>query len=386
MATNKFKRGGVSMFLVIVAGSLVALVVASFLRLIIRDQQGASNSDLSQSAYDSAQAGVEDAKRALLIYQKTCADATKANECSKMRAELSKDLNAQSCRILAEVFGIGDLGSSETIVQTNAEDSSLNQAYTCVKINPTTANFEGELNANSSKIIPLKSDRAFRFVKISWHTKADNNNVAEVKLPSSDSDMLEVFAKNIEWESSKFPSVVRAQIITSGSFDYSNYIESDKNISKTAFLFPSSSGVSDAIISAQSSATRHNFSKDSLSSVRCNNSSNSATYACSAMIDLGSEISPDAGALMKISAQYGATTNYSIELFDSSRGAVNFDGVQPLIDSTGRASDKFRRVQSRVEMNSTTLPIPDFAVSTDGKFCKAMIVRDSTEPSTIECK
>jgi hypothetical protein len=89
---------------------------------------------------------------------------------------------------------------------------------------------------------------------------------------------------------------------------------------------------------------------------------------------------------MKLSAQYGATTNYSVELFDGGRGAVNFDGVQPLIDSTGRASDKFRRVQSRVEMNSTTLPIPDFAVSTDGKFCKAMIIRDSTEPSTIECK
>lgn len=391
MAKKNFRRGGVSMFLVIVAGSLVALVVASFLRMVIRDQQVSSDNDLSQSAYDSAQAGVEDAKRALLIYQQTCSNSTKVTECDKMRTELSKSLNEQSCRLLAETFEIGDPRAQETVIRTNDGDNSLNQAYTCVKVAPKTSSFEGELSAGGSKLIPLKTDNSFKFIKISWHTKYDNSNNSAVRLPTSNGNMLELFSNASDWNKEGYPSILRSQIITSNSFNFDNIVEFDKAISKTAFLFPSSSGMRDSslngtIVRAQSSATRHNFSQDSLSGIRCENNLDSATYACSAVIELENEITPDSGAIMKISTQYGLTANYLIELFDFNRNFVNFDGVQPLVDSTGRASDKFRRVQARVEMSQITLPIPDFAVSTDGKFCKAMVIRDKTKASDIECK
>lgn len=73
MKSNKnFKKGGVSIFIVIVVGVLVSIMSASFLRLMFRDQEQASKLDLSQSAYDSAQAGVEDAKRFLRIFRSAC--------------------------------------------------------------------------------------------------------------------------------------------------------------------------------------------------------------------------------------------------------------------------------------------------------------------------
>lgn len=389
---NRFKRGGVSMFLVIVSASLISLIVASFLRIVIRDGQQASNQDLSQSAYDSAQAGVEDAKRALAIYHQTCADSTKSAQCADMGSELSKDINDQSCRILAEKFGIGDISSNETIIRTGSSGESLDQAYTCVKISTLTDDFEGELREGGSKIIQLKSTDPFNHIKISWHTRVDNNQRNEVSLPSSSNNMLESFSDKSKWSNDRFPSVLRAQIITKGSsYDYSNYIDQDKNHSKTAFLFPSSNTVVDTafgstVVRGQSADTRFNFSKDSLSAVRCNRTMTAATYACSAVIKLENDIVASDGAFMKLSSQYGATTNYSVELMDSSANTVRFDGVQPLIDSNGRANDLFRRVHARVEMHQGSLPIPEFAVSTDGQFCKVMIIRDSTKDSTIECK
>jgi Tfp pilus assembly protein PilX len=88
---SKFKRGGISMFLVVIVGSLVALMVASFMRLVVRDQSQASNLDLSQSAYDSAQVGVEDAKKFMDLYSSNCANGFDVStpECVQMRDSLN---------------------------------------------------------------------------------------------------------------------------------------------------------------------------------------------------------------------------------------------------------------------------------------------------------
>ena len=42
---------------------LLTIVTIGFIKLMIMDQRQSSNSDMSQSAYDAALAGAEDAKR-----------------------------------------------------------------------------------------------------------------------------------------------------------------------------------------------------------------------------------------------------------------------------------------------------------------------------------
>ena len=57
--------GSVSLFVVILTALLVTIIVVGFTQNMLRDQRQASDSDLSQSARDSALAGDEDAKRCL---------------------------------------------------------------------------------------------------------------------------------------------------------------------------------------------------------------------------------------------------------------------------------------------------------------------------------
>jgi hypothetical protein len=61
-----------------------------------------------------------------------------------------------------------------------------------------------------------------------------------------------------------------------------------------------------------------------------------------------------------------------------STGLIQFKAVQPKIDSTGRASDVFKRVSSRVDMYNTGLAYPNSAIDLlGGDFCKDFGVTDT---------
>ena len=70
MAINKkFKSGAASFYIVAFSTLILVIIAASFASAIIAEITRSSNSDLAQSAYDAALAGVEDAKAAFINYQ-----------------------------------------------------------------------------------------------------------------------------------------------------------------------------------------------------------------------------------------------------------------------------------------------------------------------------
>ncbi|MEK7621311.1 MAG: hypothetical protein AAB395_03060, partial [Patescibacteria group bacterium] len=73
MHLSQNKQSGVaSIFIVVFFTLLISIIVISFVTIVSQDQRQSINSDLSNSAYDSAQAGVEDAKRGLEQYRINC--------------------------------------------------------------------------------------------------------------------------------------------------------------------------------------------------------------------------------------------------------------------------------------------------------------------------
>ena len=171
MLSRRRESGAVSLFLVIFAMLLITVVTLSFLRNMVADQAQSSLADLSQSARDSSLAGTEDAKRALIYYRTVCANGTAA-ECTAAKAALDSDTcNQGLTTIMPDISTDREVKIQQT--QSVDDNNGYDQAYTCVKINLETPDYLGTIDANSSKIIPLKATGDFNTVTIDWYMLSD---------------------------------------------------------------------------------------------------------------------------------------------------------------------------------------------------------------------
>ena len=79
-AKMKSKKGAASFYIVAFSTLVLIIIATSFAAIIISEVTRTANDDLSQSAYDSAMAGVEDAKIAFYNYQNCKAQGDEAPE------------------------------------------------------------------------------------------------------------------------------------------------------------------------------------------------------------------------------------------------------------------------------------------------------------------
>ena len=399
---NKNKQyGAVSLFVVVFAALLITVVTVSFVRIMLQDQRQASSTDLSQSAYDSAQAGVEDAKRALVRYQSICAGSD-ASACADAKAKLDSSTCNEAVNGLKDV----DINDGEVKVQEGSANK-LNQAYTCVKIILDTVDYLGALAVDGSKLIPLESgpDNSFNTIKIEWFSKnnlPDSASDDVVLQPTSSQLPLLPQSGTGAWQQ-KTPSIMRAQLVQIGSNgfslgDFDSVVDpSGQSNANTLFLYPVGiTGQPPSFSSdlAFSNDTRRNSTTRPrvLLPVQCSGTLASGGYACSVTIKLPDPVGGGKRtAFLRLSSLYNKA-NYRVTMFniDSANGvddSINFNAVQPEIDSTGRANDLFRRVKVRVELSDVNFPYPDGAIDISGNFCKDFMVTDDVadyDPGT--CK
>ena len=404
MSTNR-QRGAVSLFVVIFSMLIITVITISFLRLMMTDQQQASDNDLSQSAYDSATAGVEDAKRALLRYQQVCTNTP--SQCAALSTQLST--NVCNAAVLiggvvseSNVSGGDSTNPGEIKVQqsVSGSDAALDQAYTCLTMKLQTDDYVGNLTANQSQLVPLIGVTNFDTVTVRWFSKDDiTNTTGAVSLTGTAAP--QPLLQQTSWPNNR-PSIMQAQLIQFGDsftlndFDMTN--SSSENDASTVFLYPTSDGA--AGNSSTYNSTTDSFvardtrksdtgtnptpatSNDTPLPVKCASSISGGGYACSMTLALPNPIGGgNRTAFLRLTPFYNAT-HFQVAL--SSGGAPNatgsnvvkFKDVQPEIDSTGRANDLFRRVQSRVNLYDTSFPYPDATIDITGNFCKDFTVTD----------
>lgn len=377
------EHGAVSLFVVIFATLLVTVVTVSFLRLMVHDQQQATANDLSQSAFDSAQAGVEDAKRALLRLQTACVESE--TDCASIKSDALSEWD--ECN--ASLEGIVAVSDDEVKVQQTSGDSSLDQAYTCVKIDLQTDDFLGALNPNESTIVPIVGTADVATIEVNWYSRDDLTVGSEDKydvdlvtpvspLPLNDQD---------NWPDNR-PSVFRVQLMQIGSngfklTDFDDIAGTESN-ANTVFLYPiGTTGVEKTSDPDTISFTGKDLRKSAVTGqpvgVSCSGNIDGGGYACRERITLPTPIGGGTRtAYLRVMPLYNST-HFSIVMRNSSDEIVPFDSVQPSIDSTGRANDYFRRIETRVELTDNTYPYPDYAVEVSGDFCKDFAVTDDLD-------
>lgn len=414
MRKTKFKKGAASFYVIAFSTLILLIIVASFTALVIAQITRSSNADLSQSAYDSALAGVEDAKLAFYNYQNCLAQGAEAKvpdddgtlNCNEIVYIME---NTSSCDMVSYVLGrapydpTNESGSEVMIEESNTSGNNMSQAYTCTKVEMSLKDYRASLSAaNQMKITRVKFDdipaNNIKKMKISWgvnsdETQAQYSNFAK----DADNNSIVRFPSAENFADVANPPVVAVALLQAAetfSLEQFKMVGDGATNRGMVFLVPTNSK---DIAKTSKAGNYHggfdneknaNFiNKNALVEsnnqqatnlpyvVYCDSSETSdSEFMCNAMIELPAPIGNNDGGtgvrgndnfIVAVSLPYGKPdTDISLEFFcddgatcgASATGVetsqANLKGVQVGIDSTGRANDLFRRVETRLEAKS----------------------------------
>lgn len=399
MKKIRTKKGIASFYLVAMATLLLGVLTVGFSAYVVNEVNRTTNFDLSKSAYDSALAGIQDAKLAIMNY----------NSCIKQGATMSASaptgtgnvtcdeilyyMNHPDCYMVGHILGRytrkDDTG--EVLVKESSErGNKMQQAYTCVKITSPT-DYRTRLNSSdSTRVIPLKlkdgNINTVKTIRISWSDNSGTNY----------NNTLFDAAGNLTFGTkASNPPIISLQLMQTSTefslsdFDYSQGAATDRGMLYLAPADRKTNNPSGMVTKRYIDITADNkvrnaagkgFAKsnDKVSQnlpylVNCDpNSGNS--FLCSAEIELPEPVGgtrSDETFMLVVSLPYGGPdTDIAISMCTSvgecnavstsenvTTGAQNSGSVveisnQIRIDSTGRANNLYKRIESRVETNS----------------------------------
>ena len=456
MRLSETKKGAASIYIVIFTTTLLGIIALSFVRVMLAESNRTTNYSLSQSAYNSALAGIEDAKIALLRYQSCvnkgsyAASSGTSKECSKYYDYFGtfdhSSTTAQDCSAVGRLLHGNSNSNTETLIQkrdNGSQNNVIDQAYTCVKVSAYTEDFLAVLkDDNPTKIIPLRAESAKKqddinrihlewfddenYQEISkdnylldsytgfWRKSGTNTAISDLtgKLSSNKGEYGEGLDENSLNYGNKFtgkalapPALQVSLVQTAENFtieqfnasgDVGNWARTNRG---TLLLRPSSNtdittegntNILPQNVLAYSANKSFNTPIDVLCKPTKPGSSDSGwgNYACSADIYIPKPIGWSESnrrnmttSFLIVNLPYGTpTTDISVKMYSctdmtkpigatvGSENKVNcnivhFANVQPMVDSTGRANDLFRRVEARIELADINFPIANYALA-----------------------
>lgn len=387
--THKNQRGAVSIFIVVFSALFVTIITVSFVSLMIRGTQQAISADLSNSAYDAALSGVEDAKGLLLKYRQCLRNPSARADC----AQIMSLFDTPACNMVkrsATNFLNND--DSEMLIESSSgsdvNSKALDQAYTCVKVAYTAEKKELQLREGESVLIPIESAGAtYDRINISWFMKDSTSQQSLGPLELDTAAPLPA-TKN-QWMPSDpsltLPPILRTQWIQhSSSFNATDF-DFDQNApfepearanTKTVFLYPHAAGTNDTRFSLEDNRSATVAVVKDPTLVRCGGDYNDGQYACSVDIALPVPVNNTGArtAYLQLAALYNST-KVRISLLS---GSTPVRVVAPTIDATGRANDLFRRVKVGVSFTGE-YPRAGFDL---GNLCKDFSVSDTPDGYT----
>jgi len=372
---KKQQAGFVSLFTVIFFTLLITVITVSFLGVVITEQQQSLNNDLTASALNAAESGIEDAKRVILAYFNMPNGTTKTTLFSALT---SSQCNALSSDPTAQSLGVSNNGSV-------TGQANLNQYYTCLTVNLFSPNYTANSSAGKSVFIPLVGQSNYNQLVVSWHlvsnTVGKDGDGRPGKYVSSPTVLPQVTGNGSSWSANGYPAYLRVELY---GYPTGNFARSDiSDRTRSLFLVPSVVGANTAIKLDAADPLPHQFDTDksALQPIQCSATPATVavgTYACTAAISLPGAASfntANNSYFLRVTPLYGPT-HFSVALRDGNSGnSVNFNGVQPIIDVTGKAGDVYRRVQARVVLGNIA-NLPEYAAESAGDICKNMVISD----------
>ncbi len=422
---TKFRDGAASFYVVAFSTLILVVVATSFATAIVAEITRTANDDLSQSAYDAALAGIEDAKLAYMNYRNCVRNGeTYPNELDVAHPDkvTCQDvvywINNPTCDMVARILGrvpkadVDVDGGEVLIEETTSSDGSgsnnMNQAYTCNIMNLDLRDYQGTLSSDSPyQVIKVKlqdgvSANDIGKVRVNWYRRDGENELNYNNIIST------VFSNRVAFQPVSIngselaaPPTFAVQLIqTASNFtlgELNGVADGARTDRATVYLVPTDSsavagpgdlkpyyGVYDSaegenILSANQVASTNNEAKNMPFVVYCPDDDTS-DFVCSATITLPEPIGGnrnDDTFMFVVSLPYmQPETDFSLEFVcktghscgsenGSSGGGetVTLSSMQVSVDSTGRANDLYRRVEMRlVPVDSSMGVYPFYAI------------------------
>lgn len=403
---GEFKKGAASFYIVAISTLLLVIIATSFIAIIISEITRTSNNDLAQSAYDSALAGVEDAKLAYYNYQNclksnagmaTSLNGDGAIKCDEVRYLVE---SSDDCSMTAKIVGRnGEFDESEVVVEEgDSGANNMQQAYTCVVFKTKVSDYIVTLNsANPTRVVrPGDSFNVndVKSVKISWQIAG--KGTGEIEDGGTTGPYANLSGNGIFGDANLMPPVLSVGLIqTSESFDMASFdmTRGDRTNRGTLYLVPAEPGeevaASENYEIAGGASGNYIASSGFLKSndktarnlpyvIKC--SGDDSGYVCSAVIDLpgaigGNKINDTFGIVLSLPYS-DVGTDVRVEYFKESGTNViagvddsgntikpiTQEGAQVEVDSTGRANELYRRVVTRLNVSDDAGQYPIYAI------------------------
>ena len=425
-AKTKFKKGAASFYIVAFSTLILVVIAASFTTVILSEMAMSENDELSQSAYDAALAGLEDAKVAFANYQKCKQGGVSSGAVSC--AQIDAMIKNPDCGMVAKILGRNSTGE-EVLVEEKSNYSggvsnNMQQAYTCVKIGATLSNYTSTLTEeDTTRVVRVKlangvRARQIQRVKISWYSTKEYSSVAgsNYNFPIIPNENKLAFPP-FRTTSIALPPMLSVGLVqTADVFALNDFaiVSGNRTNRGTVFLVPTkdyayaSKTQTDAynndlsvnyigtcngrtesvcrenggLISVpQVVKTNDQTAKNFPFAVLCSNGRNAGgDFACSTWLELPQPIGGDRSDetfMFVVTLPYGQpSTSFSLEFYcadgtvcsgaggaaGSGSNKAEISGTQIEIDSTGRANNLYRRILTRMEPADTSFPFPLYAI------------------------
>ena len=402
--SRKFKKGAASFYIVAFATMILMILALSFTAVIISEVTRTSNDDLSQSAYDSAMAGVEDAKLAFYNYQNckaknsnitpVASDGKNGMSCEEIVWHVENGMkgtnNYNKCDMVGRILGRIKEGEEGPVRVEENNVNNMQQAYTCTMLNNSLANYQSyvrSIDVTKLQFDGVSADK-IKKVKISWGSDMPG-------LEYLDRNKAGMFRNNMPLPPTiSFAILQTAETFHLSDFDFTRDGRTDRGM---VYLVPQNDlpnkgndrynvatyDTSNNVNKIGKTALLDSNDKTRMKKpylVQCNDNKG-YEYICSTIIELpepvGGSRSDNTFVVVVGNPAMNEDVKYSMEFYcddgekcardrkinrDSTdtRDIAFLENVQIEIDSTGKANDLFRRVMTRYKSNS------DYALSIMG--------------------
>lgn len=390
---NKFKKGAASFYIVAFSTLILMIVAISFAAVIISEVERTSNDDLSQSAYDSALAGIEDAKLAYYNYTNCrtmnsegstssgitdCATVVKAMD--EGMEQLKNQTANPPCDMVWKMLGRNE-SNNGNMTESNTAQNNMQQFTTCVTMTDEVDGYSGTLSPSKGvDVIQPKfgsgsedysADEIDR-ITLKWYS-SENATTYGFNYASTGSNTFPLAAgMPIAPPILSFTVLQTGPTFTMNSFNDVKNAETNRG---TVYLVPSRNGGDNKIEASELVKSNDKKVQKTPHKVACGQENDD--YICSVDIELPKPIggirNSDTFEVV-LNMPYGQfETDFLMEFYcrdrenspcytketqnddgsvESRPSTATLKGVQLEVDSTGRANDLYRRVIARLKSNT----------------------------------